>query len=347
MSRPHQPLTPSISSQGFAPSSSKFKEHLSISLPQPIPVFERSWFSPDTPAVKIHPLGRRFFNWSSPRSWLFDPERGPASDSIQISQSSQPSIRNSLSRHFSTLRKNDSFVQPLAPNVAAPPSEPPVPVPVWRRFRRDYARESDIQHPRYVRPRPTRTLERYSPALLFALMVFLLCLFVNVIILDIRSFSPSHSSLGLLPTTPAASASTNSLTFSSTTPAASASTNTIAVSEDTQQCLTQYSLNAANNPEGYPCSTCLPLLMAVPTNSSPIYPVARDATQFCGLRSIWEDASQQGQARLKAGGWVKNVRFCTWSGVQCNGAGRVSSLYVSSSSRFSPTEFNRVLHVDD
>jgi hypothetical protein len=79
-----------------------------------------------------------------------------------------------------------------------------------------------------------------------------------------------------------------------------------------------------------------------------LYPVARDATQFCGLRSIWEDAGQQGQAGLEDGGWAKDVKFCTWSGVRCNGAGRVSSLWVSSSSsHFSPTEFNRVLLLDN
>jgi hypothetical protein len=101
------------------------------------------------------------------------------------------------------------------------------------------------------------------------------------------------------------------------------------LSANAQQCITQYTLNAPNDPKGYPCSTCLPLLVAVPTNDSTIYPVARDATQFCGLRSIWEDAGQQGQAALEAGGWVKDVRFCTWSGVRCNGAGRVSSLQLS------------------
>ena len=101
-------------------------------------------------------------------------------------------------------------------------------------------------------------------------------------------------------------------------------------------------LDAPSDPTGYPCGTCLPLLAAVPANASLVYPVARDGTVFCGLRSIWEDAGQQGQAGLEAGGWVKDIKFCTWSGVRCNGAGRVSSLYVSSSSsHFSPTEFNR------
>jgi hypothetical protein len=325
MSRAHQwPQTPSVSSQaqGFAPSSSKFKEHLSIAVPPPHPAFERSRFSPDSPTEHAFPLGQHIFHRTSPRSRRFDPEKGHASGSTQ---SSQPSFRDRLARLLVILRgsrRNDSSVASI---VVAPPSD----VPVWRL---DHVRDSDAQHARHVHPQPTHTQERYSPALLFAFTIFLLYLFINVIVLNIRSFSPSHSSPKLLPATPPASVPTNS----------------IMLSADTQQCITQYTLNAPSDPKGYPCSTCLPLLNVVPVNASAVYPVARDATQFCGLRSIWEDAGQQGQAGLEAGGWVKDVRFCTWSGVRCNGAGRVSSLYVSSSSsHVSPTEFNRVLLLVD
>jgi hypothetical protein len=303
MSRTHQhwPLT--------TPSSSKFKEHLSISVPPPNPAFEHSRFSPDSPTEHaFHSLGRHIFHRTSPRSRGFDPEKGrPASNSILSSQSSQPSLRDRLARLFVILRvgrRNDSSVQRVAPIVVVPPSE----VPVWRL---DHVRESDTQHARRVHPLPTRTQERYSSVLLFAFAVFLLYLFINVIVLNVRSFSPSHASPKFLPTMPPASAPTN----------------TIMLSADTQQCITQYTLDAPNDPKGYPCSTCLPLLITVPTNAT-VYPVARDATQFCGLRSIWEDAGQQGQAGLEAGGWVKDVKFCTWNGVRCNGAGRVSSLYV-------------------
>ena len=329
MSRTRQsPLTPSVSSQGSqgsAPSSSKFTEHLSIAVPPPNPAFERSRFSPDSPTRHAFPHGRHIFHRTSPRSRRFDPEKGLA---IPRSQSSQPSLRDRLARLFVLFRvsrRDDSSVQRVVPIVVAPPSE----VPVWRL---DHVLEPDTQHARHVHPRPARTRERYSPALLFGLTIFLLYLFINVIVLNLRSFSPSHSSPTLLPTAPPASLPTNSIMFSA----------------DTQQCITQYTLNAPNDPKGYPCSTCLPLLVAVPKNDSPVYPVARDATQFCGLRSIWEDAGQQGQAGLEGGGWVKDVKFCTWSGVRCNGAGRVSSLYVSlSSSHSSSTESNRVLLVDN
>ena len=332
MGRTHQwPLPTSVSSQGSTlPSSSKFKEHLSIAVPPPNPAFEHSRFSPDSPTEHAFPLGRHIFRRTSPRSRRFDPEKGPASESIPSSQSLQPSLRDRLERLLVTLRvsrRHDSSVQRGATSIVVVPQSE---VPVWKL---DHVRGSDAQHARYADPQPTRTQERYTPALHFAFIIFLLYLFINVIVLNVRSFSLSHSSLRSLPTIPPASAPPN----------------TVMLSADTHQCLTQYMLNAPNDPKGYPCSTCLPLLLAVPTNSSAVYPVARDATQFCGLRSIWEDAGQQGQVGLEAGGWVKDVKFCTWSGVRCNGAGRVSSLYVSSpSSHYSPTEFNRVLlHLDN
>jgi hypothetical protein len=147
--------------------------------------------------------------------------------------------------------------------------------------------------------------------LLFAFIVFLLYLFINVVFLNIRIFSLSR-------------VATRS---SSVTPSASAPMmNTVTLSADTQQCIKEYTLNAPSDPTGYSCDTCLPLVTAVPSNATDVYPIARDASQFCGLRSIWEDAGEQGRAGLEAGGWVKDIRFCTWNGVRCDGAGRVSSL---------------------
>ena len=311
-----RPFSPSIYSEESAPSSPESREHLSLTVPPPVPAVEHSRFSPITPSEHASPLGQQVFRRSFPRSRRPDPEKGPTSHSNSSSQSLQPGIRNSLARLSAILRvsrRGDSSVQRFTPNEVASPSE----MSAWRL---DHARESDSHHALYVYPRPTRTQERYTPALLFAFTIFLLYLFINVVVLNARSFSSSHSSPRLLPTTPTANASTSA--------PASAPTTTMMVSADTQQCLTQFTLNATNDPKGYPCSTCLPLLLALPTNASSLYPVAWDATQFCGLRSIWEDASQQGRTGLEAGGWVNDVQFCTWSGVRCNNAGRVSSLYV-------------------
>lgn len=328
MSRAHPwPLTPS--SQGTSASSSKSKENLSIAVPPHNSSLERSRFSPDSPPEaqeQIFSLGRVILHRSSPRSRRFDPEKGTAGNSSSSSQRPQPSIKDRFTRFFLQLRlrrKSDSVV----PIVAPPLSE----AQVWRL---DSVRGSETQHDRHDHPPPACTHKRYSRTLLLALIVFLLYLFVNVIVLNVRSFAPPRIPSQLLSTTtPPASAPS----------APSAPTSTVMmVSADTQQCITQYMLDAPSDPTGYPCDTCLPLLAAVPANASSVYPVARDGTQFCGLRSIWEDAGQQGQAGLEAGGWVENVEFCTWSGVRCNGAGRVSSLYVPIlflSRRVSPQSF--------
>lgn len=315
MSRAHQwPLTPSSKSQGTQASSYKSKDSLSISVPAHNSSLERSRFSPDSPPEHIFSLGRVILHRSSPRSRRFDPEKGIAGGSSSSSQSSQPSIRDRFARFFVQLRigrQSDSSVQRVAPIVAPPPSE----APVWRL---DNVLVSEAQHDPHNHPPSTCTHMRYSRTLILALIIFLLYLFVNVIVLNVRSFAPSEMPSKLLSaTTPSAS-----------TPSASPTSTVMMISTDTQQCITQYMLDAPSDPTGYPCDTCLPLLAAVPANASSVYPVARDGTQFCGLRSIWEDAGQQGQAGLEAGGWVENVKFCTWSGVRCNGAGRVSSLYV-------------------
>ncbi|TFY81364.1 hypothetical protein EWM64_g2648 [Hericium alpestre] len=38
------------------------------------------------------------------------------------------------------------------------------------------------------------------------------------------------------------------------------------------------------------------------------------------------DAGSSGQSAFENVGWVTDVRFCAWGGVQCDGAGKVSSL---------------------
>ncbi|KAI0645154.1 L domain-like protein [Trametes meyenii] len=156
--------------------------------------------------------------------------------------------------------------------------------------------------------------------LLVALVVFLLYLFGNIIFLNVRTAN-------LAPRTSSSSSLDGS---SSASPAASTSS---ALSADAQQCISQYALNAPTDPQGYPCSTCYPVLSLVPANtsggSSQDAQTIADAVQFCGLRSVFEGANDQGQTALSNGGWVKDARFCAWSGVRCDGFGRVSSLQLS------------------
>jgi len=56
---------------------------------------------------------------------------------------------------------------------------------------------------------------------------------------------------------------------------------------------------------------------------------AANALQFCGLRAILESTSQTGQTALSNGGWGKDLRVCTWSGVSCSGSGLVTALQLT------------------
>lgn len=87
------------------------------------------------------------------------------------------------------------------------------------------------------------------------------------------------------------------------------------------ECLSQFTIDAPSNPSAYPCSTCLPILLNSTNNSD-----AANAVQFCGLRAILESTSTTGQTALSNGGWGKNLRVCTWSGVSCSDSGLVTSL---------------------
>jgi hypothetical protein len=317
MSRTHQPSF-SYSSQSTL-ASSRTKEHPSIGVPppEPDPSFERSRFSPDSPTERRFSFGRPIFSYkSSPRKRPLDPEKGSAGNSTANSpQDAQPSFRERFARLFvilrpSRTRDDDPSVQRAAPIVASSSD-----LPAWRPL--DVRKQGAIQCDCHFQSAPqTRRQKWYRRAQRSALAVFLLYLFINVVILDVHLYKFAN----WWPQTH----STNS---SASAPSPSSSpTTTIMLSPDTQQCITQYTLNAPGNPTGYPCSMCLPLLAAVPPNATAVYPIARDATQFCALRSIWEDANQQGQAGLEAGGWVKDIKFCTWSGVRCDGGGHVSSL---------------------
>jgi hypothetical protein len=308
MSRTHQHSFSHSSQSTLA--SSGFKEHPSIGVlpPEPDPVFERSRFSPDSPTERRFSFGRPVFsNKSSQRPRPLDLEKGSAGNSTAGSQpGAQPSFRERFARLFVVLRLGRTRDDDPSVQRAVAPVAPSSNLPAWRPL--DVRKQETVQCNCHSQPAPqTRRQAWYRRTKRSALAVFLLYLFINIVILDVHLYQlaywwpQAHSS-------------------------SSAPTSTLMLSADTQQCINQYTLNAPGDPTGYACSTCLPLLAAVPPNATAAYPIARDATQFCGLRSIWEDSGAKGQAGLEAGGWVKDIKFCTWSGVQCNGAGRVSSL---------------------
>ncbi|KAI0326328.1 L domain-like protein [Cubamyces sp. BRFM 1775] len=147
------------------------------------------------------------------------------------------------------------------------------------------------------------------------LIVILLYLLGNTIFLNVR----------VLKTTPQPSSSSPN--------ASSGASSSTVLSADAQQCISQYNLNAPTDPQSYPCSTCYPVLSAIPSNfsdgNSQDAQTIANAVQFCGLRSIFDVSSSSGQTVLSNGGWVKDVRFCAWSGVKCDGFGRVSTLQLS------------------
>lgn len=150
-----------------------------------------------------------------------------------------------------------------------------------------------------------------------ALIIILLFLLSNVVALNIRVLS-------VRPPTPSpASANARPSTTSPT-----------ALTADTQQCISQYNLNAPANPTSYPCSSCLPLLQGIPAGFPYSNPqdgqTAQNAIQFCGLKSIFDSTGPDGQIALGNAGWLKDVRFCLWKGLDCDGSGRISSLSAQS-----------------
>ncbi|KAF8316036.1 RNI-like protein [Clavulina sp. PMI_390] len=100
------------------------------------------------------------------------------------------------------------------------------------------------------------------------------------------------------------------------------------VSQAVKDCISQFKLNAASNPTSYPCSTCASILQTVPNDfSSSNAPITGQgaALQFCALGDIARAASNS--SALTNVGWLKDADPCgSWSGVQCDTQGRVSSL---------------------
>ncbi|KAL5504666.1 hypothetical protein ACEPAH_7329 [Sanghuangporus vaninii] len=102
-----------------------------------------------------------------------------------------------------------------------------------------------------------------------------------------------------------------------------------ALSPAEELCLTQFTVNAPVNASLYPCSTCLGILQDIPGSfrlSTNEAQTLSNSLQFCGLQSLVVASSATARDSLTNGGWVQNVQFCTWTGVQCDGQGNVKSL---------------------
>ena len=159
-----------------------------------------------------------------------------------------------------------------------------------------------------VKKKPSRWERIKRRVLIYALIMIILYLLGNTIALNTRVFGSQN---------------TTQVTPANTTSASG-------LSADAQQCLSQFTVNAPSDPSGYPCSTCLPTLQAVPANvtdgTTQDSQNILNAVQFCSLRSVFETSDSTGQAALQNGNWAQDTKFCAWSGVACDGSGNVASV---------------------
>ena len=303
--------------------SSRFREHLSVSfVPADIDApIEHSHFSPDSPAGHLPasshtPPTTSRFSFGSSRSTMY---RSPPIHPRDIEKNQF--LGRESPRSTTTFR--DRFTK-LFFDVRTLNREPEVDVPAQ-------PPEMSQWPPLHIEKRPMRcscprceddpARKWRRRAMLTILVAFLLCVLANLVVLDVRVLAQPSARSG---------------------PQAVSTSSSSTLSVDAQQCITQYTLNAPTSPTTYPCSTCLPLLSNLSYNYTAVYPAARDATQFCALRALWEDSDSNGQAGLEASGWVKDVKFCTWGGVQCDGSGGVSSLCVITTSSLTQADVSSI-----
>ncbi|TDL23116.1 L domain-like protein [Rickenella mellea] len=185
-----------------------------------------------------------------------------------------------------------------------------------------------IQQPNYGRWPPLHIEKRHCPCQdekkkkrrrlwTILLVIILIYLLANTTFLNVRvvTMQPSSSSSQQKP------------------PPSSGTSTPTTLSADAQQCLSQFTLNAPANPSSYPCSSCLPVLQGVPESFANTDPQdgqsVQNAIQFCGLKAIFDSADSTGQTALGNGNWVKDIKFCAWSGVSCDGVGLVSAIQLT------------------
>lgn len=343
---------------------SKFKEHLSIDVPHPDLQLEHSHFSPDSPPPPVpllhrassstHSNQRSTYSFGSstmfsPRSKAQDLEKAGGPPIMEVPLDDRSRVAPPSPRRESGWGIRDRFTKFLfdAKSLKKEHSEPGfgiamqetvqmeqwAPLNIEKRNPPTYAQQEQDQHlPRCTccphhhdhqkKKQQEGMLKKWRRKfLIFFGLLFLLWVFANLVALDAKVLSPGTSS---------SSSSGSGITTASAPSASSSSSSTLSAA--VQECITEYTVNAPNSPTTYPCSTCLSLLSALPSSVTDENPAALEATQFCALRALWEDSDSTGQSGLENGGWVEDVKFCSWSGVTCDGSSRVSSLYVHPSS---------------
>lgn len=290
---------------------SKFKEHLSILIPPHHLPITASKFSPESPP----PPSRTLSTWTasstmrSPATKHTDLEAGPrTSPHSASSNAGHPTLRDQFTKLWFDVRTFGREPEPEL--VPIQPALPPwAPLHVEKRAQAGCCMDCPCRKEQEKKKKRKGSLR--DKILIHVLIWIILYLLGDSIFLNIRVVNMASS------------------TSSTPSPVPTNSTSNV-LSADAQSCLSQYNVNAPSNPSGYPCSSCLPVLQGVPSNFSDgnaqDVQQIQNAVQFCSLRSIFDTADNDGQTSLKSGNWVNDVKFCAWTGISCDGSGRVSSL---------------------
>jgi hypothetical protein len=285
-----------------APTRAPSRVSLSVYVPPASLPITGSRFSPDSPT---HPPPRR--------SSLFSGGRRSRSQS-----------RDTLPRV--------SYQSPRPPPAAPLPPPPPITEPesaresklhkwIFRLRTRDVQPVLPVQRPLLLSektPAQTPALRKtwYQRIWTTILIIVIIFLLINTIVLNLRI-----SVLERLPST-------------STSTPPSAPANLSALTPAQEQCIVQFSVNAVAAPASYPSSSCAGALASVSpaafTANATLAQQVGEALDFSGLKGVFDAASKSAQQSLFNGGWLDDVRFCTWSGVTCDMTGRVKSLSVFS-----------------
>ncbi|EJD46958.1 L domain-like protein [Auricularia subglabra TFB-10046 SS5] len=158
-------------------------------------------------------------------------------------------------------------------------------------------------------PDPQQKKSRKRWLWILLVLLLLLFFFINIIYIDVRI---ANGSFGSTVVQSGSVDGPNGLTF------------------ETTQCLFQYNLSAPFAPKSFPCATCLPRMQALPKDYADSHAqdaqIALESVQFCGLQALFTSAGETGGAALEKVGWMQDNRYCTWSGVTCDGTGSVSTL---------------------
>ena len=295
----------SISSPWQKPS--RFKEHLSISPPDNDFGIEQSRFSPDSPPP--HPLRTASLTLAGTPPALKNardiPEDIESLRSHGSSNARRHTIRDRFTKIFFDVRTLDDRSNGRDADLISVRSLSPwAPLNVDRKETSQSPLPTAYPAPQYSPPQKKQTKRRFRWRTLLLILI-ILALLGNVAFLNVRVFELTKVVEDNTPSSP------------TPTPTPSNPSS----SDDVKECLSQFTLNAPSNPSAYPCSTCLPVLSNVTDNAD-----AANALQFCGLRAILESTSTTGQTVLSTGGWGKDLRVCTWSGVSCSDSGLVTSL---------------------